>query len=315
MRTLVSVSDDPTEWFEKLDPQGLRLLISQIRQCAIFIPSSSGKKTLRKSILGLSEASRDLISELIEQVPMASVGRQVNYDTKIGLRQNELSTFDSKANEIMNISQLRSEMATTEEPSSAVFARTIGILAESADRVEIFDKYLVSSVMKNRHWALGWLLDYKDLQVSLVSEVSKSTREIWDLNSTSNLEWENRISEIRDSWGKLLNLHRSSKSDQGLSSIHLIKAEQGALRNRFMIFYFSENQPISLTMSHGLEDLSRPKMREETQFALEWKADKVTSIPISWQSDKNAKALATLTWRGSKLQSISSKEFPAIQTD
>jgi hypothetical protein len=47
---------------------------------------------------------------------------------------------------------------------------------------------------------------------------------------------------------------------------------------------------------------------------LEWAAHKVTSIPIGWQSDKNAKALATSTWRGSALQSISSKEFPAIQT-
>jgi hypothetical protein len=269
---------------------------------------------MRGSINGLHEASRDLISDFIEQVPMASLGRQVNCDTKVGLRDNEVSTFDSEANEIMNISQLRSEMATTEEESAEVFARTIGILAACADRVEIFDKYLVSSIMNNRHWALGWLLNYKDLQISLFSEVSKSTREIWGLSSTSNLEWEKRIAEIRDSWGKLLNLHRSSKGDQGLSTIHLIKAEQGALRNRFMIFYFSENQPISLTMSHALEDLSRPKMREETQFALEWKADKVTSIPVSWRSDKNAKSLATLTWRGSALQSISSKEFPTIQT-
>jgi hypothetical protein len=245
---------------------------------------------------------------------MASLGKQVNYDTKVGLQDKEFSTFDSQANEIMNISQLRSEMATTDENSADVFARTIGILAGSADRVEIFDKYLVSSVMNNRHWALGWLLKYRDLQVSLVSEVSKSTKETWDFNSTSNFEWERRIGDIRESWEKLLKLHRSGKNDHGLSSIQLIKAEQGALRNRYMIFYFSENQPISLTISHALEDLSRPKMREATQFALEWKADKVISIPISWQSDKNAKALATLTWRGSVLQSISSKEFPSIRT-
>lgn len=314
MRVIVSVSDDPSEWFEKLEPQNLRFLMKQIRQAVILVPVSSDKRRLRSAISGLEAAARELISELIECLPMAAEGTQAKPDSQIGFSESCVATFDSELEAILDLCQRRSELATTDETSSSVFSRTIGVLAATANRLEIFDKYFVSSIINQRHWAITELLKNQSLQLSVVSEVSRSTRERWSLDTTPQGDWERRISDVQRSWSKLLNQYRSGEVSKALSKIELISAKRGALRNRFMIFYFAENQPVSLAMLHGLEDFSGVNIREETQFSLESNAAKVASIKSSWQSREKSDSVAILTWSGASLKSISSAEFPSIRT-
>lgn len=312
MRALVSVSDDPTEWFESLEPQSLRLVIRRIRRCVILVPSSAGKKRLRESIINMNENSREIISGLLEEIPMSAEEIKVIVDTEVGIQEEKLNTFDSEEDKIIQIYEQRSELATTVESSSDFFSRTIAVLASAANRVEIYDKYLVSSLMNKRYWALGQLFKFRHLQVSVISEVSKSTKEVWDLNNSHRGEWEERLRNIKEDWERLLGLHRSGKDDQVYTSLELIKANRGALRNRWIIFYFSENQPIALTMPHGLEDFSGKNVKEETQFSIESNPNKVLSITNSWQSSDKSVKIAKFTWRGNKIHNISSKEFPNV---
>lgn len=314
MRAVVRVSDDPTEWFEKLEPQSLRHIIAQVRRNVILKPTTFGKRSLRQALSNLDEASKELISNYIQEVPMAPVGKDKEEDKLVGLFDTSLSTFESEIIDIIEISERRSELATTQEDCSSVYQRTIGVLASLANRVEVYDKYSSASLLKNKSWAIAQLLKVPKLQVSFVSEVTKSNREKWNLDTTSSTDWEQRILEIRDSFQRLLNLHRLGVEQRSSLSVQLIQAGVGKLRNRFIIFYFAENQAVALSIPHGLEDFSGRKMSEETTFSLEYNPQKVSSLISSWKSSENCETVAEITWIGNSFRSLESNIFPAIRT-
>lgn len=314
MRTLVSVTDDPTLWFDNLDSRSLSASIRELTEKSILLSSKARKRDLINATSSLADNAKERIIGFIESVPMAIVEDRKRTDISVGIVSDELRTFEDELETIASLFEERRRGATKVDLSKDVYERTLGVLSSAASEVHIYDKYFLSCILNKNFIVISEILKNLNLAVYVHSGVSKLTSEKWELGKTPEADWVSRINEIRSEWERLLKLHRPGKDSRCHSSLDLIAASRGKLRNRSMIFKFNGNNTrIAINLPHGIDDFGNPYMKETNQFGHETNTNVISSITGDWDDELNRIVLATFAWSGERLVTTASREFPNLQ--
>lgn len=291
MRVLVQASKDPSEWFDKVDKDNLRKSIALVKGKFILLTGSTHNSELFKSLEGFpDDECRELAVSFIENAPKG-VLRAIDSDFCVATAENSIVTFDTIQPELDNLFELRSRGAAAGENVKDFFERTFLVLAKTATRVEIYDRYVGSIFLDKYVWPITELLKISNLEVVFFTGLEINDRE-------TNSDFEERTSQLEQNLELLINKTRGSKNDESITRLVSLKIPRGHLHHRYAVFHFQGQPSLALSLLKGLKEFTYDAFKEATVLSVIDDSNLVLTIRQQWNSYVKSEQSRSAGWSG-----------------
>lgn len=291
MFSIVDASDDPTEWFNKLneaDARQIATMTLMLDECLILrTPARNTQELLRKTE-GLAENVKKILMDFIRRTPRSKILDHVDPDFLVGLMEGG-AFFDDIAVEINKSVKSKSEYRVGETVDN-YWDNVLSGLAKTAKSVQVFDSYAHKLIRNGKSLCLERLLAVQGLEVIIHTDVNKTEKiDHWDVDREANRTFQ--------AWQDFLTTYRLPTGRETESRLYLYHPTTSRQHDRRLVFHFDHSKT-AISFEAGIEEFEinplpvpRKPGKSVTQ---EWIAEQSGA----WNSIEKQRRYGNRAWRG-----------------
>jgi hypothetical protein len=292
MLELVDVSQDPTEWFDRIDDNSkIQMVTTLLRDKVVLRCSARNNAELFRKIEHLETGTKKALMDFISLTPRTRTRIEVESDYKVGLDSEVGLFFDEIASEVHSKVRIRSERSM-DSSNLRFWEEVLFRVAKCANKLEIYDSYGGVLLQPGKGLALKKLLELSHLEINLHADVMKANLEgmVADVNSN--------VLRLFDEWEEMLKSVRPTNSSNAVSRLFLYHPTRYPQHDRHLVFTF-DFRKVTISFGSGLQEFDRPELGKAEVIPVSTNSDLIAEIGTCWSNIPARHKYGYKTWSGS----------------